>query len=173
MYDIYSGEKNDQWRFTLGKSGNRKLFTIGLNPSTASQEKSDTTVAKVEAVATRAGYDGFVMLNLYPVRATDFNKLPNQVNIEAFSTNLASIEAIVKEESDPVIWAAWGENILAREYFFASAVELIARLKKYNVSWRRFGDLTKSGHPRHPSRLHYAWDFWPLDIQEYLQKTRI
>lgn len=35
MYDIYSNAKSDRWRFTLGKSGARRLITIGLNPSTA------------------------------------------------------------------------------------------------------------------------------------------
>ena len=75
MYDIYSNDRNDTLRFTLGKSGSRKLLTVGLNPSTATQETSDTTVAKVEGVAKRTGFDGFVMLNLYPIRSTDFNAL--------------------------------------------------------------------------------------------------
>ncbi len=110
MYDIYSNAKNDLWRFTLGKSGNRNLITIGLNPSTATREKSDTTIAKVQRAARQAGFDGFVMLNLYPVRSTDFNALPEKVNAEAFTENLAKIEAVVAAESKPVVWAAWGEN---------------------------------------------------------------
>ncbi len=34
MYDIYSNNNNDSWRYTLGKSGSRTLLTVGLNPST-------------------------------------------------------------------------------------------------------------------------------------------
>ena len=170
MYDIYSNAQNDQWRFTLGKSGSRKLLTIGLNPSTATKEKSDTTIAKVESVAKRNGFDGFVMLNLYPVRSTDFNALPFEVDGQAFSENLNCIEEIVASNPKSVVWAAWGESIYARGYFSAAARELFSRLQKHNVAWWHFGTLTNSGHPRHPSRLNYAWSFAELDTQRYVQK---
>ncbi|MCX8518818.1 MAG: DUF1643 domain-containing protein [Methylophilaceae bacterium] len=169
MYDIYSNARNDLWRFSLGKSGARKLLTIGLNPSTATKEKSDTTVAKVEGAAQRNGFDGFVMLNLYPVRSTDYNALPIGVDAEAFSENLTHIEALVASEPNPVVWAAWGESILARDYFVAATKELLERLKKYGTSWQHFGSLTKYGHPRHPSRLEYAWSFSNLDTSRYAQ----
>ncbi|MBI5889331.1 MAG: DUF1643 domain-containing protein [Nitrosomonadales bacterium] len=170
MYDIYSNAKNDHWRFTLGKSGSRNLITIGLNPSTATKEKSDTTIAKVEGAARQAGFNGFIMLNLYPVRSTDFNALPEEVNAEAFTENLAKIEVVVAAESKPVVWAAWGENIVARTFFIAAGKELFGRLEKYGTLWQQFGSLTQSGHPRHPSRLHYAWEFSTFDTKNYAQK---
>ena len=61
---------------------------IGLNPSTATRDKSDTTVAKVEAVARRNGHDGFVMLNLYPLRATKPSTLPQRANATQLRRNL-------------------------------------------------------------------------------------
>ena len=173
MYDIYSNAQNDQLRFTLGKSGIRNLITIGLNPNTATKEKSDTTIAKVEKAARQGGFDGFVMLNLYPVRSTDFNALPEEANAEAFAANLAKIEAVVAAEATkakPVIWAAWGENILARKFFIASVQKLFVRLDKHSTSWQKVGSLTQSGHPRHPTRLHYDWKFSPFDTQHYGQK---
>jgi hypothetical protein len=169
MYDIYSNDRNDLWRFTLGKSGFRRLLTVGLNPSTATKEKSDTTVAKVEAVAKQNGFDGFVMLNLYPVRSTDYNALPLDVDAEAFSENLNRIEALVAADPTSVVWAAWGDNIHARSYFVAAARELFSRLQKYEIAWQHFGTLTNSGHPRHPSRLSYAWSFSELDTRRYVQ----
>lgn len=170
MYNIYSNARDDHLRFTLGKSGPRKLLTIGLNPSTATKEKSDTTVAKVEGAARRNGFDGFVMLNLYPVRSTDFTALPRDVDAEAFSKNLECIEALVACEPKPVIWAAWGESILERDYFVSAGKALFARLRKYEVSWQHFGPLTTGGHPRHPSRLQYAWSFAHFDTASYEQK---
>ena len=169
MYDIYSNAQNDTWRFTLGKNGSRKLLTIGLNPSTATKEKSDVTVAKVEGVAKRNNFDGFVMLNLYPVRSTDFNELPLEVDMEAFTENLNRIEELVVTSPSSVIWAAWGESIYARRYFVEAARELFSRLQKYQTPWQHFGPITKSGHPRHPSRLSYDWSFSELDTQSYLQ----
>ena len=162
MFDIYESAKKDQWRFTLGKSGSNPLLTIGLNPSTATREKSDTTVAKVEQVAKQHGYDGFVMLNLCAIRATDYHELPRAVNREAFDTNLQRIESIVAEVAHPTIWAAWGNCVSYHSYFVAARDELFARLSKYPVRWVRHGTLTAEGHPRHPSRLTYAWTLEPL-----------
>jgi len=173
MYDIYSNAQNNLCRFTLGKSGSRKLLTVGLNPSTATKEKSDTTVAKVDGVAQRNGFDGFIMLNLYPVRSTDCKALPLDVDAEAFSENLNRIEALVADDPTSVLWAAWGENIHARDYFVAAARELFARLQDYGTTWQHFGTLTKSGHPRHPSRLNYAWSFSKLDTPRYVQTLGI
>ncbi len=167
MYDIYSNNNNDSWRYTLGKSGSRTLLTVGLNPSTATKEKSDTTVAKVEGAASRNGFDGFVMLNLYPVRSTNYNALPLTVDVAAFNENLDQIESLVAAKKNPVIWAAWGDSIFARTYFAESARQLIDRLDKHNVSWCHFGSLTGAGQPRHPSRLSYDWSFSPLELDVY------
>jgi len=172
MYDIYHNARSDKWRFSLGRSGSRSLLVIGLNPSTATQEKSDTTVAKVDRVAKRHGFDGFVMLNLYPVRATNFNELPINVDAEAYFNNLNCIEDTVTKYLPRVIWAAWGESILARSYFLTAAQELFDRLGKHDLVWQHFGPITASGHPRHPSRLSYAWSFSKLDTKAYVQLLR-
>ncbi len=170
MYDIYTNSADDRWRFTLGKSGQRKLLTIGLNPSTATQEKSDTTVSKVEQVARQNGFNGFVMLNLYPVRSTDFNALPVNASERATAENLKIIEAIVAAETNPTVWAAWGKGIMARAFFVSSALALIERLQKYRANWQHFGPLTVAGHPRHPSRLNRAWKLTRFDAGGYARR---
>lgn len=163
MYDIYSNDRNDGWRYTLGRSGKNPLLTIGLNPSTATVEKSDPTVARVDRVASMNGYDGFIMLNLYPVRATNYRDLPSTVNAEAFAKNLDAIEDVVKAQSKPVIWAAWGTSVKHHPFFEEARDQLYSRLSKYKAKWLHFGDLTADGHPRHPSRLNYAWKFAPYN----------
>lgn len=161
MYDIYSNDRNDEWRYTLGQSGKKPLLTIGLNPSTATMEKSDPTVTRVETVAARNGYDGFIMLNLYPVRATDYRRLPASANQAAFTKNLDAIEEVVANQSAPVIWAAWGASIEYHRYFIEARDELMDRLSQHRVKWLMFGEPTLGGHPRHPSRLSYDWRFGP------------
>lgn len=168
MHDIYSNARDDAWRFTLGRSGARKLLTIGLNPSTATQEKSDPTVTRVATVAKDNGFDGFVMLNLYPVRATDFTTLPPTADNEAVLENLKQIEAVVASETSPTVWAAWGESILHHAFFVDAVKEMFLRLQKHDVRWVHFGALTANGHPRHPSRLAYSWDFSPFDVERYV-----
>lgn len=161
MYDIYACARNDKRRYTLGKSGAKPLLAIGLNPSTANQEKADTTVAKVERVASQNGFDGFIMLNLYPIRATDFHRLPAKVNPSAFAENLDAIEEVVADQSKPMVWAAWGDSVEYHSYFIDARDTLVQRLAKFNVNWLHFGELTAKGHPRHPSRLAYDWKFSP------------
>lgn len=164
MYDIYSNDRNDAWRFTLGRSGKNPLLTIGLNPSTATIEKSDPTVARVEKVAAKNGYDGFIMLNLYPVRATDYRSLPANADKAAFTKNLDAIEEVVAQQTAPIIWAAWGASIEYHRYFMEARNELKARLSGSKVKWLMFGKPTLRGHPRHPSRLNYAWEFAPYNV---------
>lgn len=164
MFDLYHSDNDDQWRYVLGKAGRRPLLTIGLNPSTANRERADPTVARVQRVAELHGFDGFTMLNLYPVRATDYRTLPAKVNREAFDRNLQAIEEQVARHERPTIWAAWGSPVVHHGYFLKARDQLYERLAKYAPSWRRFGELTATGHPRHASRLDYRWTLEPFDI---------
>jgi hypothetical protein len=170
MYDIYSRSKDDRLRFLLGRNGNKMLYVIGLNPSTATQEKSDTTVAKVEEVARLNGYSGFAMLNLYPVRATDYNKLSVTPEATAIAQNFTAIETLLGATQKPTIWVAWGQSVLARAYFLGSAKLLEARLRPLQPNWLHFGELTARGHPRHPSRLSYAWSFSKFNMPAYVSR---
>lgn len=173
MYPIYSNAHNDAWRFTLGKPGKRKLLVIGLNPSTATQEKPDVTVAKVEHISRQNGFDGFVMLNLYPIRSTVVRNLPIQADTGAFDQNIAQISRVVAAEPSPTIWAAWGNNIESKEYFPRACLALLESLRPYDISWRHFGPLTKTGHPRHPSRAAYSWGLGIFDTAHYEKALRI
>ena len=165
MFDVYHSDEDDQWRYTLGRAGKRPLFAIGLNPSTATAEKSDPTVTRVAEVARRNGYDGFTMLNLCPIRATDYTALSSKVNKVAFERNLQVIEQLVAGQPEPVLWAAWGEPVVYHGFFLKARDELYRRLKPHQPTWLRYGELTASGHPRHPSRLSYAWSFADHDIE--------
>ena len=134
-----------------------------VNPSTATQEKLDPTVTRVEKVAQQSGFDGFVMLNLYPVRATDPKDLPPKADPVAYERNLEAIEKTVAQYPMPTIWAAWGELVMNRPYLYRTRDELFQRLAKYNPQWRRFGELTANGHPRHPRGLSYSWTLEPYE----------
>ena len=167
MYDVYACGRHDRWRFALGKSGERPLVAIGLNPNTATRDKGDVTATKVERVAARAGFDGFVLVNLYPVRAARCAALPLRENRDAYATNLAQIAECIERLAPAAIWAAWGADVSRRDYFVRAAQALLAERTLANAWWR-FGPPTSAGHPRHPSRLRYAWSLVPFDPREYL-----
>lgn len=168
MYDLYASNKRDTCRYVLGKEGKRKLFVVGLNPSTANREKSDTTVAKVERVAISQGYDGFVMTNLYPLRSTDPKELPIRGRASLLRDNLEAIQKLAAREAAPTFWAAWGVNIETRTYLSRALLGFSGLVQEVGGRWVHYGALSKEGHPRHPSRLAYSWDFHPFKVDPYL-----
>jgi hypothetical protein len=167
MFDIYESNENNTARFLLGSSGEPTIIVVGLNPSTASNEKSDTTISKVRTAAKNAGYSGFAMTNLYPLRSTDPHALPESSNEQLLKENIKHIENIASTESCPTFWAAWGSDIVLRPYLKQAMLELNGMVKRLNGNWVQFGDLTQKNHPRHPSRLAYAWEFKEFDIAKY------
>ena len=172
MYDIYQSAADNACRFALGRSGRRTLVVVGLNPSTATREKSDPTAAKVERVARAYGYDGFVLVNLCPVRATDCRTLPATVEPGLLKANLEAIGHVAASVQDLILWAAWGAPILTRPILVSAAVAITACVERFRPGWRHFGPLTVGGHPRHPSRLSHAWTFAPFDVADYLTRLR-
>jgi hypothetical protein len=172
MYDIYQSTADDACRFALGRRGRRTLVVIGLNPSTATRDKSDPTAAKVERVASAHGYDGFVLVNLCPVRATDCRALPATVDPRVVAANLRAIVEVVGVVEGIALWAAWGAPVLTRPFLVGAAVAIAERVHRFGPAWQHFGPLTVGGHPRHPSRLRYVWTFAPFDLADYLSRLR-
>jgi hypothetical protein len=169
MYDIYRSTADDACRCALGRSGRRPLVVVGLNPSTATRERSDPTAAKVERVAQASGHDGFVLVNLCPVRATDCRTLPATVDGKLLAANLRAIVEVVGAVEGITLWAAWGAPILTRPFLLGAAVAIAEHLQRFGPAWQHFGPLTVGGHPWHPSRLSYAWRFAPFDVAAYLE----
>jgi hypothetical protein len=171
MFDIYECNHDDSARFLLGISGEPTLFVVGLNPSTASSEKSDTTVSKVRKIAKNAGYNGFVMTNLYPLRSKDPHALPQLHNVELLAKNIRHIERVASKDANPVFWAALGSDIVLRTYLKDAMIELNDLVQRVNGKWVQYGELTKTNHPRHPSRLSYAWQFSDYDVTKQVKSN--
>ena len=169
-FDIYDGDQ--KVRFSLGQNGNTKLFVIGLNPSTADADKSDQTMRKVKGFVERQKkFGGFVMLNLCPLRATNPKALPILEEKELIclaGCNGRAIHRILKRQNAPTIWAAWGNNIKNRHYLMRYLQAIVKVAMKKKAEWVMTGELTKRGHPRHPSRLGDEIEFRHFNVEEYL-----
>lgn len=168
LFNLYRCDKGDKSRFVLGKDGDKKVYVIGLNPSTADREESDQTITRVKEIVSRSDeYDGFVMVNLYPLRSTDPTQLPHIPDKALFDQNIEIIRKLVSSETSPIFWAAWGDDITIRSYLVESFKALRGIVTEFNGRWLHYGELTKDQNPRHPSRAGYDWLFSDFDAKTY------
>lgn len=168
-YDIYLNNPDNSVRFLLGKSGKKELVVFGVNPSTADQNTPDPTITKVERFAIKLGFDGFIMINVYPLRATFPADLPVINDEYLCRQNIEVIQSCFRHRPKLPIWAAWGNAIDVRSYLFQCLAEINEMLKPLKPEWFCFGGPTRSGNPRHPSRLAYNQEFGCFDIDFYLR----
>lgn len=112
---IYECTDDNSARFILGTIGANPIICFGINPSTAEPNKLDRTVDYVSRIAEFNGYDSFVMLNVYPQRATNPKNLHKVFSPELKSENERHIAAIIGGQN-LTLWAAWGGLITKRKY---------------------------------------------------------
>lgn len=165
----YETNEDNTVRYTLGKYECKPLIVFGINPSVASAEKNDNTISIVEHIAEMRKYDGYLMLNIYPLRSTRIDKNFSRVlDRDICDVNLQYIEKRVYEGAEIV--AAWGTHICDRDYFFPILRMINNVVKEKGARWICLSK-TKSGHPHHPTRLSYRkMTFELFDMEEYLNK---
>jgi len=140
MFDIHDGEENDRERYVLGSSGANNLFVVGVNPGKANEDESDTTITKVGKFATNLKCDGFVMLHIYPQRATNPDKLhPNPIG-KLVGKNAKVICSQVQGERQPQIRAAWGDLICCRNYLWDCLSSIVEKLNQFDPIWKQCGN---------------------------------
>mgnify|MGYP004487088893 CR=1 FL=1 len=164
MYNIYS-EDGEKVRYVLGTKGDNTLIVFGINPSTATAEKSDPTISRIDTYSKKYGYDSFKMLNIYPLRATNSDSLPMMPDNEIHKQNIREIKAALNNAS--AVLCAWGNLIFKRQYlkdYFGNIAEIIcnSQIPTYCLG------ITKSGNPRHPlARMKMPDKLVNFDIGTY------
>ncbi len=155
-------------RYLLKKEGENKLIVIGVNPSKATDKESDLTMVKIMRFAEHNGFDGFIMLNLYPQRCTSPTNLDKEMCLELHKNNLEIISETIKNIESPTVLLAFGDVIETRPYLRNCLKDIVSLFNNLNPQWKQIGKPTISGNPRHPSRAGYC-EFAPFDIDNYLK----
>ena len=172
MFDTYQTSKDNKARYIIGITGSKPLHIIGLNPSTASRYKSDTTISKIRTFSSLNNYDGFMVYNLYPERSTNPDNLPQRINKEILDYNLDIIYKQISSSNQFDVCAAWGQMIKKRKYLIDCLQKIYNRISPLHSNWITIGETTKEGHPRHPSRISYKSIFKSFNIESYIDKLR-
>ncbi|MDY0234744.1 MAG: DUF1643 domain-containing protein [Gudongella sp.] len=165
---IYSKSKDNTCRYTLGLKGQNMLICCGINPSTAKPDSLDNTVRRVEKFSKDNGYDGYIMINVYPQISTNPKEIHSDIDESIHKENIRCLDELFMHYPRSDIWAAWGTLIETRPYFCNALREIVTLSKKHNLNWIHFNELTKARHPRHPLYLKSDSKISKFDIEGYI-----
>ncbi len=165
---IYVGDAEE--RYVIGQPSKLNMLVFGVNPSTATPQKLDPTIRKVKKLVNEAGFDGWIMVNLYPLRATDPDALPQKADKTLLEKNIAVLKALCKSYSIYRVWAAWG-NAIDKRFYLGDTLYDIAESINCD-QWFHRGKMTSSGNPRHPLYMKSGEEFTWFPVADYAAEWR-
>lgn len=121
---------------------------VMLNPSTADADVDDPTIRKCIGFATRSGYGGIEVVNLYAYRATDPKNL-RAAGYPVGPDNDEHTEAVCRQATTVV--CAWGVNAEG----LSRPAEVLRMLKGWGIKPRALR-INQRGTPLHPLMLPYS-----------------
>ncbi|MBN2836315.1 MAG: DUF1643 domain-containing protein [Candidatus Delongbacteria bacterium] len=133
----------------------------------AEPENLDPTLRQVKARALSLGYDSWIMINLYPQRATDPDDMDSVLNQEIQLKNLEEVKKYLPESCN--IWAAWGTLIEKRPYL-SECLRALYDILGPECRWFTIGKRSKAGHPHHPLYLGKDLPQDNFDIEKYINE---
>lgn len=151
-----------EYRYVLGTCGNNPLIVIGVNPSTAAPDALDPTLQSAERIAHSNGYDSFLMLNVYPQRATDPNDMEKNRNSFLEKENVEAFKYLLSLSPSNDVWCAWGNVVSKRGYLRDCVNDLVAAGDEAGANWLCAGEPLKSGNPHHPLYLKTSTRLQPF-----------
>ncbi len=146
-----------KYRYALGKSGEKPLVAICMNPSVAREDFSDSTINRIIKLSQTLNMDGWMVFNLYPERATDATYL-RIFDSTVSEENLHIIKSFLNQYDIVEVWGAWGDD-KGIQALFEGKKQLLSMLKENNIKVYYFGTLTKAGNPRHPIQRTEKWNY--------------
>jgi hypothetical protein len=142
-----------RYRYELWRrwpAGTGTLIMVMLNPSTADHENNDPTVERCQRRATRLGFGGLIVLNIFALRSTDPRALyaePDPIGDE----NDRAIECALMRFRTGMVVCAWGGHGKHRGRGEAVRSMIQACGREAHVF-----RLNEDGTPAHPLYLPYS-----------------
>lgn len=167
---LYLNNSTDTVRYVLGEKSDKMVACIGINPSTARPGDLDNTLKSVKRISEFNGFDGWVMYNVYPQRATDPDDLDLELDNELRLTNIGVLIKSIQHLNIDTIWLSYGDLIECREYLPFCLVSLIRGLSHLKIEWKIIGEPTQKGHPRHPLYKSTESRFVSFNIEDYMAR---
>lgn len=151
-------------------SGEGVCLFIMLNPSTADENKPDSTVTKCIGFASRWKYKTVWICNLFAVRGRD----PEVALSHSIPVGLDNDRHLVQaaQNADRIV-LAWGDAVYDSGMRLARACDVVKVLAMGGCQGKMYqlGGLTECCQPRHPGRLAYKTPCRPFDTGAYLSRS--
>jgi len=122
-----------------------------LNPSIADEKRLDPTLRRCKRFAQDWGYDGMVIINLYPLVSTSPDGLRHTNPMGDW--NESHLDLVAHRTTQFIV--AWG----ASKYVVDRGKRVVHLLKQWEIDPMCLAH-TKDGHPRHP--LYVRKDTTPI-----------
>lgn len=165
---IYKATPDNKARFVLGTRGNHPLIVMSINPSAGSPTVKTPTTGTVKHIAADYGYDSWIILCLYPQRATHLDELAESADPALSAENMKVIDEVLSQHPGSRIWAAWGTHYKDRYYFPEMLQQVIAIADKYHDTWMHYGPLDEGGIPQYCLYLDKGEGWFPFDAKAFL-----
>ncbi|THE07810.1 DUF1643 domain-containing protein [Microbacterium oleivorans] len=152
--DFWSPDPEERThRFALGNTSRASaddppLIAICMNPSYADHSEADKTVNRLIQASLDNAHPGWVMLNLYPERATDASKLLDYDPVRS-TANCEAIERVLSQYEVTEVLVAWGG--LKHPTLRLAKRDVLDTLDRLAVKPFTFDGLTTGGDPFHPT----------------------
>ena len=153
MIWLYENNEDNSARFVLGQVFNpigKTLLCFGINPSTACPENLDNTIRKIISIGNYNGYENWIMLNVYPQRATNPEDMHLERDEALSKENLLHIRQITEKYPDCDVLLANGNLISKRKYLKLCLEEILSLLSEGQGKKIKIIKLTKANNPVHP-----------------------
>lgn len=160
--DRYSDGKDGSIRPTLTVSwdkGDRRIVAIGINPSTATNGKSDITMTKLCRIVDMYGFNHVTMLNLFESSSTQQDGI-NRNTPTDFSKHIKEFR-----EAEAII-IAWGKTTDYKEQRMAAKKvieQFTDKIYCIGVTDEKTG---RKRCPLHPSRVPYSCELLKYSIAD-------
>ena len=153
MQWIYETNEDNSARFVLGQIFNpngKTWLCFGINPSTACPECLDNTIRKVIKIGKHNDYENWIMLNIYPQRATNPDNMHLERDENLVKLNQLHIKQVVEKYINSDVLLAYGNLISKRNYLKSCLNEIINFLKDEKGIAIKVIKMTKVNNPVHP-----------------------
>ncbi len=168
---IYKNNADNTARFVIGTKGSNPLIVMSINPSIGSPTVTSPTLGTVRHIAADYGYDSWIILCLYPQRATHLDELDEMANPDLVAENNKVIKEVLSQYPNHKIWAAWGTHYHQRFFFPQCLKDILAIADEYGDTWMHYGPLDEDGTPRYCLYLENGEGWYPFDCKAFLEKT--